>query len=213
MARARTARRDGHQKINLRGQRCCIGVVLEAGLGLFGARGVSDGHVKGGGAPRNGLADAAQADDAHARARHLAAQRHGALRPAALPHMLVGLRHQAGHRQDQRHGQVGHVIGQHAGGVRHRHTLADGGRHVNAVITHAKHRQHLELRQLRDQTAGNNRLATRCQTHNAGRQRSQRLGVALRLVGVDVVHSTQGLQVQRVDLGHGQNIEFGHRNS
>jgi hypothetical protein len=30
---------------------------------------------------------------------------------------------------------------------------------------------------------------------------------------VDVVHSTQGLQVQRVDLGHGQNIEFGHRNT
>ena len=126
--------------------------------------------------------------------------------------MLVGLRQVARHRQNQGHRQVGHVIGQHAGGVRHRHTVADGGRDVNAVIAHAKHRQHLELRQLRDQAARHHGFTGGGQTHDFGRQRRHSLCV-VGLKGVHLVGFFQCRDVQRVHFGHGQNVELGHRKS
>ena len=134
------------------------------------------------------------------------------MRPAALAHVLVGLRQLASHRQNQGHRQVGHVIGQHAGGVRHRHTLTNGGRHVNAVIAHAKHRQHLELRQLRDQAARHHGFTAGGQTHDLGRQRRH----GLCIVGLVSVHLVDGFQcryVQRVYFGHGQNFGLTHLKS
>jgi hypothetical protein len=82
---------------------------------------------------------------------HLARQRHVALQPLAAAHEAVGRRQLARGAQHQAQGQVGHVVVQHVGRVRHHHAARLGGGHVDAVVAHAHHRDHLQRRQLGDE--------------------------------------------------------------
>jgi hypothetical protein len=72
---------DDDQEVDLARERLGTG---EVGVGRFGsrvARGVGDRHAECLGALRDRHADAAEADDAHARAAHLARQRHRSRSP------------------------------------------------------------------------------------------------------------------------------------
>ena len=79
--------------------------------------GVGDGHAEALEPPGDRLADAAEAQDPEALRRDLAAERDFGLGPAALAHMPVGLRDAPQERDDEADRQVGHVVGQHVGGV------------------------------------------------------------------------------------------------
>ena len=204
------AGRDDHQKIHVGselGRRC---EKLEAGIGFLGAGGVGDRHAKTAGTPGNGLANAAQAHDAHAGTRHLAPQGDGAAGPLSGAHKLVGLRDRAAHRQHQAHGQVGHIVGQHIGGVGDRDAVFDGCSHIHAVVADAKHRHHFGIGQLRQQAARHAGLARPGHAHDAGGQGSK----SGRVGGVGaVVHRENRLQrllVEGMELGHRQHIGFGH---
>ena len=152
----RLVRRWSH----LERQRGGIGNVAVGQVGLDGAGGVSDRHAKSLCPMGNGLADAAHADDAHARARNLAAQRQRPLRPAAGAHKLVGQGDLAAYGEDQTHGQVGHVVAEHPGRVGHGKAQLDRCGHIDAVITDAKNRHHFGLRQLAQEAAGHDGLAS-----------------------------------------------------
>ena len=89
---------------------------------------------------RDGLADPAHADDAEALAGQAAAQ-HPGRRPAietAGIHDLRAFIQAARHGKDQRHGDIGRVIGQHARRVGHGDAALDGALHVDIVHTGAK---------------------------------------------------------------------------
>ena len=84
-----------------------------------GARGVEDLHPEALRAPRDGLADAAEADDAERRAGHLGAEvavgleRH----PLPLAHVALALGQPPREREQQREGEVGGGVGEHVGRV------------------------------------------------------------------------------------------------
>ena len=87
-------------------------------------------HAKGPRPARHGLTDPAHAQNAQTAPADPSAHQ-GRRRPAipiARLHHRHALGHAAGHGEDQRHGHIGGIVGQHAGGVRHQHaTLARGG--------------------------------------------------------------------------------------
>jgi hypothetical protein len=94
-----------------------------------------DRQAEGPGAPRQGLADAAHAHDAEALAGDAPPQHPGG-RPAGPVPAGDDARpfgDPAGHRQDQRHGHVGGVLREHAGGVGDGDALGHRGRHVDVV--------------------------------------------------------------------------------
>ena len=82
---------------------------------------IGDLEAEGAGAMRHRLADPAHADDAKHLARQLAAQQRGR-RPAgplAGTDQLDPLAHPARHADDARHGQIGGILGEDTGRVRH----------------------------------------------------------------------------------------------
>ena len=102
-------------------------LLLDHRVGRF-AIVVVDFEAEGAGAARHRLSDAAHADDAEALAEN-APPEHPGRRPAGPLAFMVAqearaFREAAGHGEDQRHGHVGGVLGQHAGRVRDRDAAA-----------------------------------------------------------------------------------------
>ena len=155
------------------------------------ARGVGDAHAEGQRAVRDRLADAAHADDAQPRARHLARQRHRAGGPLALAHILIGLRQPARDVEHQRQRQVGDVVVEHVGRVPDHHAAGLGRGDVHTVVAHAHDRDDLQCRQLVDQVGADLGLAAAADRTDLGRQPRQ--GGRVGLVQT-VVHREGGLQ-------------------
>ncbi len=180
---------------------------------LGAARGVGDRHAESSAAQRDRLPDAAHADDAQARARHLARQRQRPVGPLAVAHEAVRLRQRARHREHQAEGQVGHVVVQHAGRVRDGHAARLGRRDVDAVVADAHHRDQFEGRQPVEQVGADLRLAVRrdrADARGGGRER-RRVG----LVGTLVQHEcgTQRVHQERRQVGHAQHVDLAHPRS
>ena len=109
---------------------------------------VVDREAKGAGAPGDSLADTAHADDAEPLAPDALAQHPGG-RPALELAFAQGLRafHQAArHGEDQGHGHVGGVFGQHAGGVGDGDAAPSGGGQVDMVDAGAEIGDQAEIR-------------------------------------------------------------------
>ena len=203
VAGAGAAGGDDHQEITFFGQRGGAGQVAVRQVGLGAAGGVGDGHAEGLGPVGDGLADAAHADDAHACAAHLARQRHVALQPVTTAHETVGRRQLARGAQHQAQGQVGHVVVQHIGRVGHHHAAGLGGGHVDTVVAHAHHRDHLQRGQLRDEVGRHLAVAAGGHGADARRHGGQAGGVQ---VGqhMQLEGGRQLRHVQRRQAGHGQ---------
>ena len=108
---------------------------------------IVDRHAEGLGAPGNGLADPAHADDAEALAPDAAAHHPGG-RPAGpftLLHHLHAFRDPARHGEDQRHGHVGGVFGQHPRRVGDVDAAVVGADHVDVVDAIAEVGDELEV--------------------------------------------------------------------
>ena len=108
---------------------------------------VVDLQAEGAGAARHRLADAAHADDAEPLAPDAVAE-HPGRRPAG-PFALAGehvgaLGQPPRHRQDQRHGHVGGVLGEDARRVGHGDAALDRGGDVDVVDAVAEIRDQLE---------------------------------------------------------------------
>ena len=151
MLGTRAAGGDDDQIIRLRGQRLGGSAVGIGRSSHLGAAVVRNRHAKSFSPFGNGTTNAAQADNAQTRTAHLAGQRHGALRPAARTHILVGLRNAPRNREHQAQSQVGYIVVEHLGGVGHRSAALFSGLHVHTVIPHAKYRDQFQGGQLRDQ--------------------------------------------------------------
>ena len=205
-----TAGGDGHQKIHMRGQFRSRGVELVSGIGFGRACRVGDRHAESTGPLGDGFANAAQAHDAQASPRDFAAQGHGAAGPLACTDKLVCLRDSATHRQHQAHGQIGHIVGQHIGGVSDRDAMFDGGRYIHTVIAHAKHRDHFGIGQLREQAARYAGLTRSGHTQDAGGEGCKSGRVCHMRAVVHGVLRFQGFLVEGVQFGNSQHIGFGH---
>ena len=124
-------------------------------------------------AARHRLADAAHADDADAFAREAAAE-HPCGRPArplafVLAEIARAFRQAARHGEDEAHGHVGGIFGQHAGRVRYRNAAAAGRLDVDIVDAGAE---------LRDEAEVFARLGEKARVDPVGHGRNQDIGLA-----------------------------------
>jgi len=88
------------------------------------------------GAARHRLADAAHSDDAETLAPNAMAEHPG--RAPTAPFAIAGkhlgaLGQPARHSEDQRHGHVGSILGEHAGRIGHGNAALHGGRNIDVV--------------------------------------------------------------------------------
>jgi hypothetical protein len=137
------------------------------------------------GAPRDRHADAAQADDAHARAAHLARQRHRPVRPGAAAHVAVGLDQPARDGEDERHRQVGDLVVEDVRRVRHGDAALARGGDVDAVVADAEHRDDLELRAAARSARAAPSTRRSPRSRGSAARRRERGGVALVRAVVD----------------------------
>ncbi len=122
----RIARRVDGEDVDPRQHRVEIGIPGRAELGFEHVGQpmpvvIMDGEAEGAGAARHRLAYAAHADNAERLAADAMAE-HAAWAPAgplSRTHQLLALGEAARHRDDERHGHVGGVLGEHAGRVGH----------------------------------------------------------------------------------------------
>jgi len=116
-----------------------------AGDGLGVA--VEDAHAEAHRAAGDGLADASHADDAQRRAVQVGShQQHGAPGdPAAIPHVFDPFDDAARGRHEQRPGEIGRGLSQHAWRVAHGNAAAGAGGHVDVVEAHGHLADHLEV--------------------------------------------------------------------
>ena len=121
---------------------------------------------------------------------------------------MVCLRDVSAQRQHQTQCQVCHVIGQHAGRVRHHDTTPDCGLNINAVIAHTKNRYQLQVGQLLKQRARHQRLPARRQAQNSRGQFGKASSVAFMRAVVHMKHLFEGLEVQRMHLGNCQDFRL-----
>ena len=149
--RAIAPRGDGHQKIHLSRQGLGTGVIGEWQIGAFVARCVGNAHVKSGCAFGNRLPNSANAHQTQSSTRQLASQWKGPVHPITSAHKLMCLRNATRHRQHQTQCQISHIVIENPGRVADADAaLLDGG-DVDAVITHAKNRDHFHSRKQAEQ--------------------------------------------------------------
>ena len=107
---------------------------------------VEDAHVERPRSPRDGRADAPEADDPERGAGHLTAEK--ALRPRAAPSSCtdepVALDESAPHREDEREGEIRGGRVQDSRRVRDRDPARGAGRHVDPVVADAEVRDEPE---------------------------------------------------------------------
>ena len=150
MPRRRPARTRDDQKVDVGRKRFDVVDIPVWHIARPASR-VRDAHLHRLDALGDRLADAAQADDAHRAAAELRREVRAAAQPFAAVHEPVGLDEAATRHQDQRDGDIGDVVGQHVGRVRHLDAALPAIFARHAVVTDAEHRDDLELRQCVEQ--------------------------------------------------------------
>jgi hypothetical protein len=206
LARARATRRDDDEKIDFGGEPFGVGQEAIGRVALLAPCRVGDAHAEGFGAAGDGLADAAEADDAQPRAADLARQGHRPLGPAAAAHITIGLDDAPGDGEDEGHRQVGDLVVEHVRRVRDGNAAFHGSGDIDAVVADAEHRDDLERGHLRDQLARHLRLAARRDGADSRRRGSERGRVALVHAVVDAEGAVQRLHHRRPQLGRGQEV-------
>lgn len=158
----------------------------------------------------DGLADAAQADDAQRLAPDLGGQGCGPLRPSAFAHEPVLPDRAADGRQNQGPRGIGHALGQHIRRVRDRDASCASRRRVDAVVAHAERRDELQAWNLRQQGIRHAVVATRCHGGDArlGHLPQQGLLVLRQVVAVQGVPVLQQRHRRRVQRPHQEKLGF-----
>ena len=131
---------------------------------------------------RDPLADAAQPQDAGGLAAELGRQLRSALFPLAGTREALEAAEAAPRHQHQADGDVGDVVGQHVGCVRHLDAALAAVVDRNAVVADAEDRDDLELRQLVEQRRWRHRAAALHEAANARALRGEQPGLVARLV-------------------------------
>ncbi len=145
LGRRTTGTRDD-QEVGRRREPLEVGDVLERHL-LRLAPGVGDLHSHRREALRDRLADAAEAQDAGGPARELRRELGAALLPIPCLHKAIRAHEPAARHQHESDGDVGDVVGEDVGRVRHLDAARAAIVDRHAVIADAEHRYDLERRQ------------------------------------------------------------------
>jgi hypothetical protein len=154
------------------------------------------------GAPGDGAADAAHADDAEALVRNAMAE-HPGRRPAspflAADQHRRALQQPPRHGEDQRHGHVGGVFGKHARRIGDRDAARERGGDVDIVDAVAEIGDELEVRAGLRQHGGIDAVGHGRDEHVGGFDRLHELGLRKRAI-VDVQPCVEQLAHARLDV-------------
>ena len=186
------------------------------GAAVDGARlEVGELHAERRQAGGDGLADAAEAEDAGGLAAQAVGRlQAGAGRPVAAPHIGVHRRQAALRGQQQQHGEVGDVVGQHPRRVADLDAARGQRRQVDLVDADAVDHHHFQPRQAGDQAGVQADRPHRPHGANAGGDSGDHAA----LPGRRVLPHVMAFELQRQlrhhgrgwALGENENVGFGH---